>query len=347
MLVHHPYDSFATSVEAFVDQAAATPQVLAIKQTLYRTAGRERRSSPSLVQAAAAGKQVVVLVELKARFDEQANIDRARVLEEAGVHVVYGLVGLKTHAKILLVVRQEADGIRRYCHVGTGNYNAQTGAALRGPRAALGRPRARRRPHRAVQLPHRLQPLGRYRRLLVAPEHLRPGVPRADPRRGGEGPRRPDRDEGEQARRPRADRRALRRRRPRARIDLIVRGMCCLRPGQAGPLRAHPRALDRRPVPRAFAHLPFRRRPDRGSTDRFGRPHAAQPRPSGRGARARSNRRPARPPRRGAQGQPGRRRTGVGAARRRHMAQGARRWSGSTRRCGCESWPWSERSRAT
>ncbi len=175
VLLHHPYDSFSTSVQRFIEQAADDPHVLAIKQTLYRTSG----DSPiidALVDAAEAGIQVLVIVEIKARFDEQANIRWARKLEQAGCHVVYGLVGLKTHAKLSLVVREEPEGIRRYTHIGTGNYNPKTARlyedyGLLTADQEIGED--------VAHLFNNLSGFSRhseYSRLLVAPESVRDGL---------------------------------------------------------------------------------------------------------------------------------------------------------------------------
>jgi polyphosphate kinase len=236
VLLHHPYDSFSTSVQAFVSQAARDPKVLAIKQTLYRTSG----DSPivdSLIEAATSGKQVLAIVEIKARFDERRNISWARKLEEAGVHVVYGLVGLKTHCKLSLVIRQEASGLQRYCHIGTGNYHPRTarlyedyGLLTRDPDVGAD----------LTKLFNQLSgyaPKAKFRRLLVAPQSVRTGlIQRIDA----------------EAARARAGSEAwvkiktnaiideqtmdalYRASQAGVRVDLLVRGTCALRPGVPG-----------------------------------------------------------------------------------------------------------------
>ena len=231
ILVHHPYESFATSVESFVKQAARDPAVLAIKMTLYRTSG----DSPivkSLIRAAQANKQVVAVVELKARFDEEANIAWARAMEQAGVHVVYGLIGLKTHCKTALVVRMEDDLVRRYCHIGTGNYHPVTArlyedVGLLSADPALGADLS--------ELFNFLTGYSRdvtYDRLVLAPEEMGPRIAEMVAGQARPGGRivlkmnslaDPEMIDALYAASQAG-----------AEIDLVVRGICCLRPGVPG-----------------------------------------------------------------------------------------------------------------
>jgi polyphosphate kinase len=234
ILVHHPYDSFVSSVEEFIRQAANDPKVLTIKLTLYRTSG----DSPivgSLIRAAEQGKQVAALVELKARFDEERNIEWARRLEQAGVHVVYGLVGLKTHTKTCLVVRDEGDGVRRYCHIGTGNYNSKTARLYEDIGLLTMEPRIG---SDLSQLFNYLTGYARdvhYERLLCAPHSLRPGLVDLIRQEREAAPGTGhiimkmnslvDADMIDELYAASAD---------GVRVDLIVRGICCLRAGVPG-----------------------------------------------------------------------------------------------------------------
>lgn len=233
VLVHHPYASFRSTVEAFLRQAANDRRVVAIKMTLYRTSG-DSSIIRSLIRAAEQGKQVAVLVELKARFDEAANIEWAKALEEVGVHVVYGLVGLKTHTKTLLVVREERDGLRRYCHIGTGNYNPKTATmyedlGLFTADPAIG--------VELSQLFNHLTGFGRavdYERLVVAPDHLRStfeSLIANEAAHGGDGRIIAKMNSLSDARMIDAlyDASAA-----GVQIDLVIRGICCLRPGVPG-----------------------------------------------------------------------------------------------------------------
>ncbi len=236
VLVHHPYDSFSTSVERFVEQAVNDPDVLAIKLTLYRTSD-DTPLVPALMRATERGKQAVCLVELKARFDERANIDWARKLEESGVHVVHGLPALKTHAKCILVVRREGDGVRRYVHIGTGNYHPKTARlytdfGLFTCDEELGADVA----DMFNLLTGYARPRG-YREALVAPEHLRDGILREIEATVAAHER------GEHARirmkmNSLVDKRCIRALYEASRagvpVELNIRGICCLVPGVPG-----------------------------------------------------------------------------------------------------------------
>jgi polyphosphate kinase len=236
LLVHHPYDSFATSVERFVEQAVEDPNVLAIKQTVYRTSD-DSAMVPALMQASERGKQAVALVELTARFDERTNIHWAKALEEAGVHVVYGLPALKTHAKCVLVVRREGDGVRNYVHIGTGNYHSATARlytdfGLMTIDEQLGAD--------VADMFNYLTGFGRpqhYRQVLTAPDMLRHGmVEQIERTIASHTPQKPARIamkmnalvDG------RCIRALYRASQAGVKVDLNVRGICCLRPGLPG-----------------------------------------------------------------------------------------------------------------
>ena len=234
VLVHHPYDRFTTSVEALVDQAADDPDVLAVKQTIYRTSGDgEAPIVRSLMRAAASGKETVALVELTARGDEEANIAWARTLEKAGVHVMYGVVGLKTHAKTVLVVRREGASIRRYCHIGTGNYNPQTATAYEDVGLLSADPDLTADVADLFNSLTGFSNGAHYRKILVAPGSLRPRL--LDFIRGEA-----EASDGRIVMKMNSlvdpqiidalyDASAA-----GASIDLIIRGICCLRPGVDG-----------------------------------------------------------------------------------------------------------------
>ncbi|HEV3046358.1 MAG TPA: polyphosphate kinase 1 [Solirubrobacteraceae bacterium] len=236
LLVHHPYESFATSVERFVQQAVADPNVLAIKQTVYRTSD-DSPLVPALIDATERGKQAVALVELQARFDERMNIHWAKALEEAGVHVVYGQPALKTHAKCVLVVRREGEGVRNYVHIGTGNYHSATARlytdfGLFTTDEQIGAD--------VADMFNYLTGYGRpqhYRKVLIAPDHLRDGIVEQIERTiAAHSPARPARIAMKMN--SLVDGRCIRAlyaaSQAGVRVDLNVRGICCLRPGLPG-----------------------------------------------------------------------------------------------------------------
>jgi polyphosphate kinase len=236
ILVHHPYDSFTTSVERFVRQAVEDPDVLAIKQTVYRTSA-DSPLVPTLIEAAERGKQAVCMVELKARFDERANIRWAKKLEQAGVHVVYGLPALKSHAKCVLIVRREGDGVRHYAHVGTGNYNPKTARLYTDIGLFTADPEIGNDIAEMFNYLTGYSRPRRYRKVLVAPFNLQDGI-LAEIERTIE-----SHSEGRPAR-IRLKMNALldapsiralyRASQAGVRVELNVRGICALRPGVPG-----------------------------------------------------------------------------------------------------------------
>ena len=236
ILLHHPYESFDPVVE-FVTSAAADPRVLAIKQTLYRTSG-DSPISRALIAAAESGKHVTALVELKARFDEANNVSWARQMERAGVHVVFGFLDLKTHCKVSLVVRQEGQALRRYVHLGTGNYNPTTALHLHRPRAVHGRRGDGRGRLGPVQPAHRLLAGARLAAADRRPQRPPPAHARADRRAGPAGPRAGGPSRIFAKLNALVDHRVIEALYGASQagvpIDIVARGICCLRPGVPG-----------------------------------------------------------------------------------------------------------------
>lgn len=233
LLVHHPYESFATSVEKFLTEAAADPSVLAIKHTLYRTSRLGNASVNALMQAAAAGKEVVTLIELTARFDEEANVAWARTLEQAGVHVVYGVVGLKAHGKTTLVVRREGEAIRRYAHIGTGNYNPDTARSYEDLGLFTSDPSICADLSEFFNFLTAYSNQQHFRKLWVAPRTLRSTLT-ALIRREAAAPDGRIVIKANALADPELIEELYRASQAGARIDLVVRGVCCLRPGVPG-----------------------------------------------------------------------------------------------------------------
>ena len=331
LLVHHPYVSFATSVERFVEQAVADPNVLAIKQTVYRTSD-DSPLVPALIDATERGKQAVALVELQARFDERMNIHWAKALEEAGVHVVYGQPALKTHAKCVLVVRREGDGVRNYVHIGTGNYHSATARlytdfGLFTTDEQIGAD--------VADMFNYLTGYGRplhYRKVLMAPDHLREGIIEQIERTIAA------HSEGRPARiamkmNSLVDGRCIRAlyaaSQAGVRVDLNVRGICCLRPGLPG-VSENIRVVSI--VGRLLEHsriYAFERDGRAHDLHRLGRPDAAQPRPPRRAGGADRVRGAARRAARHARARLRRQPELVGARRRRRLAPALARARGT------------------
>ena len=290
ILVHHPYESFNPVVE-FIEAAASDEKVLAIKQTLYRTS----MDSPivaALQRAADAGKQVTAVIELKARLDEERNIAWARELEKAGVHVVFGFIGLKTHCKVALVVRKDDDGIRRYVHLATGNYNPQTARVYTDLGLFTSKPEYAEDASALFNYLTGYSELPQWKKLVVAPSRMQSFMiekieREAEFQRLGKGGRLIAKING--LLEPAVVQALYRASQAGVKIDLICRGICALRPGIAGNQRQHPRGVGRGPVPRAQPHLLLRQCRRSRRSNRFGRLDGSQlepPRRSGFSDRA-------------------------------------------------------------